>query len=295
MSLQLKSFLKRKASINCRGQLIDLSQPKVMGIVNITPDSFFSGSRFKGDAALLSRVETILNEGGEMVDMGAYSTRPGAAYVSAEEEISRLMPALAAIRKSFPGVIISVDTFRSELARKVVCEGEADIINDISGGDMDEAMFDTVAELKVPYVLMHIQGTPQTMQAAPSYKDVVADVSFSLSQKVDRLREKGVNDIIIDPGFGFGKTLEHNYKLLNQLEELNLFQLPILVGLSRKSMIYKLLNASAEQALNGTSILNAMALNKGASILRVHDVKEAIECVKLVEKLKESETQTFVL
>jgi dihydropteroate synthase len=295
MPLQLKSFLNRKASINCRGRLIDLTTPKVMGIINITPDSFFSGSRFNGDYELLSRVESILNEGGAMLDVGAYSTRPGAACVSAEEEISRLMPALTVIRNSFPGVVISVDTFRSEIAQKVVREAEVDIINDISGGDMDEAMFDTVAALNVPYVLMHIQGTPQTMQEAPFYKNVVADVSFSLSQKVDRLREKGVNDIIIDPGFGFGKTLEHNYELLNQLEELNLFQLPILVGLSRKSMIYKLLNISAEQALNGTSILNTMALYKGAGILRVHDVKEATECVKLVEKLKKSEAQTFAL
>jgi dihydropteroate synthase len=261
-----------------------------MGIINVTPDSFFPDSRHHGDAALLNRVATILSEGGEMVDVGAYSTRPGAAFVSPEEELGRLMPALAVIRKAFPEVIISVDTFRSEIARKVVLEGEADMINDISGGEMDERMFDTVAALKVPYVLMHIQGTPQTMQDAPHYKDVVAEVSIWLAQKVDQLREKGVNDIIIDPGFGFGKNLDHNFRLFNQLEELALFQLPVLVGVSRKSMIYRCLEVNADQALNGTTILNTLALNKGARILRVHDVKEAVECVKLVEKLKETDT-----
>lgn len=259
-----------------------------MGIINVTPDSFFGESRYNRDADLLSRVEQILNDGGEMVDIGAYSTRPGAASVSTEEELKRLMPALAAIRKSFPEVVISVDTFRSEIARKVVLEGEADMINDISGGEMDKAMFDAVATLNVPYILMHIQGTPQSMQKSPQYKDVVAEVSLWLGQKVDALREMGVKDVIIDPGFGFGKTLEHNYKLLNKLEEFALFQLPLLVGVSRKSMIYKYLETDAGQALNGTTVLNTVALNKGASILRVHDVKEAVECVKLVEKLKTS-------
>ncbi len=258
-----------------------------MGIINLTPDSFFSESRYNGEAAILSRVESILCEGGDMVDVGAYSTRPGAALVTVEEELGRLMPALAVIRKAFPDVLVSVDTFRSEIARKAVLEGEADMINDISGGEMDEAMYDTVATLNVPYILTHMQGTPQTMQEAPQYKDVVAEVSKWLAQRVDRLRDKGVNDIIIDPGFGFGKTLEHNFKLFNHLEELALFQLPILVGISRKSMIYKVLESDADQALNGTTVLNTLALNKGANILRVHDVKEAAECVKLVEKLKE--------
>ncbi|MCA1744278.1 MAG: dihydropteroate synthase [Bacteroidales bacterium] len=285
----LTNFLNLRTSINCRGKLIDLRIPKVMGIINVTPDSFFGGSRFNSDAALLSRVEEILNEGGEMVDIGAYSTRPGAASVSTEEELKRLMPALVAIRKSFPEVVISVDTFRSEIARKVVLEGEADMINDISGGEMDEAMFDAVTALNVPYILMHIQGTPQSMQNAPQYGDVVAEVSLWLAQKVDALRERGVKDVIIDPGFGFGKTLDHNYKLLNKLEELALFQLPLLVGVSRKSMIYNHLETDARQALNGTTVLNTVALNKGASILRVHDVKEAVECVKLVEKLKQAD------
>ncbi len=258
-----------------------------MGIINVTPDSFFPQSRHNGDAAILSRVESILSEGADMVDLGAYSTRPGAALVTAEEELGRLMPALAVIRKAFPDVIVSVDTFRSDIARKAVLEGEADMINDISGGEMDKAMFDTVAAINVPYVLMHMQGTPQSMQEAPHYKDVVAEVSKWLAQKVDRLRENGVNDIIIDPGFGFGKNIDHNFQLFNHLEELALFQLPLLVGVSRKSMIYKVLESDAGRALNGTTVLNTIALNKGAGILRVHDVKEAVECVKLVEKLKE--------
>ena len=289
MQSPLTKFLNRKSFINCRGNLIDFSIPKVMGVINLTPDSFFSGSRYNDVTSILARVEEIITDGGEMVDIGAYSTRPGAAYVSAEEEFNRLMPALAAIRKSFPDVLISVDTFRSEIARRAVMEGGADIINDISGGEMDEAMFDTVANLNIPYILTHIQGRPQNMQDAPHYADVVAEVSLWLAQKVDLLREKGLNDIIIDPGFGFGKTVDHNFKLLNSLEELALFQLPLLVGVSRKSMIYKYLEVDAGQALNGTTILNTIALNKGAGILRVHDVKEAAECIKLVEKLKESD------
>lgn len=290
MQAKLNKFLNGRTTINCRGKLVDLSTPKVMGILNVTPDSFYADSRHNGEKAILRRVESILNEGGEMVDVGAYSTRPGAAPVSPEEELGRLMPALAVIRKTFPDIIISVDTFRSDIARQVVQEGEADMINDISGGELDNTMFDTIAALKVPYVLMHIQGTPQTMQDAPFYMDVVAEVSLWLAQRVDQLREKGVNDVIIDPGFGFGKSLDHNFTLLKQLEELALFQLPLLVGVSRKSMIYKYLDTDAQGALNGTTVLNTIALRKGARILRVHDVKEAVECVKLVDQLRETDS-----
>lgn len=279
-------FLRPSQTINCRGQLIDISTPAVMGIINITPDSFFSGSRFNSEAAILERVGQIVDEGGSMVDVGAYSSRPGAENVGADIELARLLPALKVIRDRYPNLIVSVDTFRAEVAERVVTEGFADIINDISGGKMDGAMFDTVARLKVPYILMHMQGTPDTMQLNPTYRDVVADVSLWLSERVDKLRSMGVNDIIIDPGFGFGKTVEHNYSMLNRLDEFRLFQLPLLVGLSRKSMIYKVLDGDPEGSLNGTTALNTVALLKGANILRVHDVKEAVECVKLVSELK---------
>lgn len=279
-------FLRPSQTINCRGQLIDISTPAVMGIINITPDSFFIGSRFNSEAAILERVGQIVDEGGSMVDVGAYSSRQGAENVSADIELARLLPALKVIRDRYPNLIVSVDTFRAEVAERVVTEGFADIINDISGGEMDGAMFDTVARLKVPYILMHMQGTPDTMQLNPTYRDVVADVSLWLSERVDKLRSMGVNDIIIDPGFGFGKTVEHNYSMLNRLDEFRLFQLPLLVGLSRKSMIYKVLDGDPEGSLNKTTTLNTVALLKGANILRVHDVKEAVECVKLVSELK---------
>lgn len=217
--------------------------------------------------------------------MGAYSTRPGAAEVSEEEEVQRLLPALETLRKYYPDLLLSVDTFRSVVARKAVREGEADLINDVSGGSLDTDMFDTIAALKVPYVLMHIQGSPRTMQTAPTYQNVVAEVSLWLAQRVDALRKKGVADILIDPGFGFGKTISHNYQLLKHLDELSLLAYPLLVGFSRKSLIYKLLDLDPEAALNGTTVLNTIALQKGAKILRVHDVKEAAECVKLVGQL----------
>lgn len=286
MTFKHSIFLRPSQTINCRGQLIDLSTPCVMGIINITPDSFFSKSRFNSQQAILERVDQIVKEGGTMADVGAYSSRPGAANVSAAEEYARLLPSLELIRKRYPELILSLDTFRAEVAEKIVTEGLADIINDISGGEMDGAMFDTVARLKVPYILMHMQGTPDTMQLNPVYKDVTADVSLWLSERVDKLRSMGVNDVIIDPGFGFGKTVEHNYSMLNNLDEFRLFQLPLLVGLSRKSMIYKVLDGGPEGALNGTTALNTVALLKGANILRVHDVKEAVECVKLVSELR---------
>jgi dihydropteroate synthase len=283
---EIKPFFNRKKTINCRGQLIDLSKPRVMGIVNVTPDSFYSASRMKNLDEVLVRVETILEQGGFMVDLGAFSSRPGAEHISAEREMSRLVPAVQLVRKHFPDVVISVDTFRADVAEKAVTDGGADIINDIAGGEMDPLMFDTVARLNVPYILMHMQGTPHDMQNSPHYKNVTAEVSLSLARRVDLLRSVGVKDIIIDPGFGFGKTLSHNFQLLNEMEQLAYFQLPILVGLSRKSMIYKLLNTDPEGALNGTTVLNTIALSKGADILRVHDVKEAVECVKLWSQLK---------
>ena len=286
MSAEQPLFLNRRSTINCRGHLIDTSIPKVMGIINITPDSFYSASRFRVESDINNRVEDIIEEGGDMVDVGAYSTRPGADELPEQEELDRLLPALTLIRKKYPDLIVSVDTFRSNIARCLVKEGLTDIINDVSGGEIDSAMFETIAELNVPYILMHNKGIPQNMQQKPVYSDVVAEVSLWMARKVDILRGLGVNDIIIDPGFGFSKTLEHNYTLFSHIEEFDLFQLPILIGISRKSMIYKLLKTDAGSALNGSSVLNTVALMKGANILRVHDVKEAVECVKLVSKVK---------
>jgi dihydropteroate synthase len=284
--VNIEGFLKPRRYINCSGRLVDMTTPLVMGILNSTPDSFYVGSRFVGETQILNRVKAILEDGGTIVDVGAYSTRPGAVHISELEEKERLMPVLGTIRNAFPEVVISVDTFRSEVARMAIEDGSADIINDISGGEMDPEMFDLVASLKVPYVLMHMQGSPQTMQDAPTYKNVVADVLLWLAKKVDDLRQKGVADIIIDPGFGFGKNLDHNYELLSRLEAFSLFELPLLVGVSRKSMIYRFLDETPETALNGTTVLNTLALTKGASILRVHDVKEAVECVKIVDKCR---------
>lgn len=279
-----KKFLNTEYQINCHGRLIDLSKPVVMGIINITPDSFYEKSRVEAVDAVLNRAEQIQEEGGSIIDVGAYSSRPGAGFVSEEEEMSRLWPVLAAIRKNWPDVLISLDTFRGRIAEKAVGEYGVDIINDISAGTLDDAMFDTIGKLNVPYILMHIQGTPENMQKNPHYNDVTGEVILFLAKKVDRLRELGVSDVIIDPGFGFGKTLDHNYQLLSDLEQFKMFETPLLVGVSRKSMIYRLVGGSSETALNGTSVLNTLALLKGGNILRVHDVKEAVECVKLVSK-----------
>ena len=268
-------------SLNCSGKLLSLDAPKVMGILNATPDSFFAGSRKQTERELIERVQQILSEGGSIIDVGAYSTRPGAAVVSAEEEWQRLEQALRIVHREAPEAILSVDTFRADIARRCVETFGVSIVNDISGGDADAQMFDTVADLRVPYVLMHCQGTPQTMQQAPTYKNVTAEVVTDLSRKVRQLRQRGARDIIIDPGFGFGKTLEHNYTLLRQLEDFRIFDLPLLVGISRKSMITRPLDITADEALNGTTALNAFALMKGANILRVHDVKAATEVVKL--------------
>ena len=273
-------------SLNCSGKLLSLETPRVMGILNATPDSFYAGSRKQTELELAERAQQIISEGGAIIDVGAYSTRPGAADVSAEEEWTRLANALQVVSREAPEAILSVDTFRAEIARRCVETFGVSIINDISGGDADAQMFDTVAELRVPYVLMHCQGTPQTMQQAPSYKNVTAEVITDLSRKVRQLRQRGMRDIIIDPGFGFGKTLAHNYTLLRQLEDFRIFDLPLLVGVSRKSMITKPLGIPPDEALNGTTALNAFALMKGAHLLRVHDVKAAVEVVKLFERVK---------
>ena len=278
--------MKTPLYINANGKLMDLSEPQVMGILNVTPDSFYAGSRGVTNGYILDRCQQILDEGASIIDIGAYSSRPNAQHISAEEEMSRLRTGLELIRKNHPEAIVSVDTFRADIARMCVEEYGVAIINDISAGNMDEQMFSTIARLGVPYIIMHMKGTPQNMQENPHYDHFLKEIFYYFSEKVQKLRDLGAKDIIIDPGFGFGKTIEHNYELMNHLEEFHLFELPILVGISRKSMIYKLLGSNPEEALNGTTALNTIALTKGAHILRVHDVKEAVECVKIVQKMK---------
>lgn len=281
------TFLNRKVTLNLKGEILDLSRPRVMGILNLTPDSFYGTSRISSVDAALERVETCLKEGAALIDIGAYSSRPGADEVTAEEELKRMIPAIAAISKWFPEAKLSIDTFRAKVAKESI-EAGAHLINDISGGELDEMMFETVASLKVPYILMHMKGDPQTMQKDPVYKNIGLEVVDYFAEKLHKLQQLGVNDIILDPGFGFAKTVAHNYQLLNQLEYLDLFGLPVLAGFSRKSMIYKFLGITPEEALNGTTVLNTIALQKGATILRVHDVKAAAECIALVEKMQES-------
>lgn len=273
-------------TINIKGELLELSQPIVMGILNITPDSFFAESRKQGEQEIVARVAEILTQGGKIVDIGAQSTRPSSTLLSSKEEIERLRPALNIINKEFPDAILSVDTFYSDVARFCVEEHGVDIINDISGGEMDKNMFDTVASLNVPYILMHMRGTPQTMSQLTDYDNLIQDIFYYFSKKIAELHLKGVNDIILDPGFGFSKTIDQNYELMASLKGFSIFDLPLLVGISRKKMIYNLINSTAEESLNGTSILNTFALQNGADILRVHDVKEAVEAVKITEKLK---------
>lgn len=272
--------------INVNGALLDLSTPYVMGILNVTPDSFYAGSRMQTQADIALRARQIVDEGASIIDIGAYSSRPNAADVSPQEEMERLRMGLAVLQKEVPGAVVSVDTFRADVARMCVEEYGVAMINDIAAGGMDEEMFGTVARLNVPYIMMHIQGTPQDMQKKPHYDNLLKEVFMYFAQKVDRLRDMGVNDIILDPGFGFGKTVEHNYELLAHLEDFRLFDLPLLVGVSRKSMIYNLLGITPQEALNGTTALNTICLMKGAHILRVHDVKEAVETVKIVEKMR---------
>lgn len=270
-------------TININGTLLDLQKPCVMGILNITPDSFYAESRKTNERDIVSRARQILEEGGTIIDVGAYSTRPGAEEVSEEEEMKRLHKALGLLRKELPDAFVSVDTFRADVAKMCVEEYGVGIVNDISGGTMDNRMFETVAKLNVPYVLTHIKGTPQDMQDEPHYDDLIREVFLYFSEKINRLHDMGLNDIILDPGFGFGKTLAHNYELMSNLQMFREFEVPILVGISRKSMIYKLLDTTPQEALNGTTALNTIALLKGANILRVHDVKAAAEVVAIVE------------
>lgn len=274
-------------TLNLRGKLYSLCEPKIMGILNVTPDSFYAESRTSDEEHIAARVQQLMDDGADMIDIGGYSSRPGADDVSPEEEMNRLRRGLRVVRRLYPEVPISVDTFRADVARMCVEEEGADIINDISGGMMDRQMFRTVARLGVPYILMHMQGTPDTMQQAPHYENLRREVMLYFAERIDRLCQMGAKDIIVDPGFGFGKTLEHNYELFHHLDDFNLFNLPLLVGISRKSMIYKLLGGTPQTSLNGTTGLNTIALMKGVHILRVHDVKEAVEAKRIVMKMKE--------
>lgn len=281
------TFFSKKQTLNIRGRLISPSYPVAMGIVNITPDSFYTGSRTNSLTEILTRCEQILNEGGQIIDIGAYSSRPGAENISTEEEKKRISDVLPAIRKEFPDTIISVDTFRSEVAQMSVIEFGADMINDISGGTLDEKMFETIAALHVPYILMHMRGTPQTMKDLNQYNNLVKDILLFFADKVNTLRLMGVADIIIDPGFGFAKNIDQNFQLLSNLEKFRFLNLPVLAGLSRKSFIYKTLDTTPEDALTGTIAMNTVALLKGADILRVHDVKEAVECIRLTQAYRQ--------
>jgi len=271
-------------TINCNGKLIDLSTPKVMGILNITPNSFYDGGKYHNETEILKQAEKMLSEGAGFIDIGAYSSKPNAEFVSEEEEISRILPIVKAVAKQFPEALLSIDTFRSKVAA-ICIENGAAIINDISAGNLDDAMFETVGKLNVPYIMMHMKVTPNTMQSLTQYDNIVKEMLFYFSEKVNLARTFGINDIIIDPGFGFAKTLDQNYEVLQKSELFKMLELPILIGISRKSMIYKMLQTSAEEAQNGTTVLNTIALTKGANILRVHDVKEAVETVKLFNKM----------
>lgn len=268
-------------TLNLRGKLYPLDEPQIMGILNVTPDSFFAESRTSDDEQIAARVKQMMDEGADMIDIGGYSSRPGADDVSPQEEMERLRRGLRIVRKLYPDMPISVDTFRADVARMCIEEEGADLINDIAAGMMDRQMFKTVARLGVPYIMMHMQGTPETMQLDPHYNNLRREVMLYFAERIDRLCQMGAKDIIIDPGFGFGKTVEHNYELMNHLEDFSVFNLPILVGISRKSMIYKLIGGTPQTSLNGTTVLNTIALTKGAHILRVHDVKQAVEAKRI--------------
>ena len=272
-------------NINCNGKLIDLSTPKVMGILNVTPNSFYDGGKHKEINSIIHQVDKMLSEGADFIDIGAYSSKPSAEFVSEEEEIKRLVPIVKSLVETFPNIVLSVDTFRAQVAKASVENGVA-MVNDIAAGLLDDKMLETVAELKVPYIMMHMRGNPQTMQSLTDYNDIVKEMIFYFSERIKKARSFGISDIIIDPGFGFAKTLEQNYEVLHKMELFSMLELPLLAGISRKSMIYKVLEKTPQEALNGTSVLNTIALQKGAKILRVHDVKEAVECIKLVSKLK---------
>ena len=273
-----------KTTINCKGQLIDLTEPKVMGILNVTPNSFFDGGKHSDLKAILSQVEKMLSEGATFIDIGGYSSKPSAEFVSEDEELERLLPVVQQIVREFPTAILSIDTFRSKVAQATIENGAA-IINDISAGKLDDTMLQTVAQLQVPYIMMHMKGAPQTMQSMAQYGNIIKEMVFYFSERVAQARSLGINDIIIDPGFGFAKTIQQNFEVLNKLELFQMLELPLLAGVSRKSMIYKTLETTPEFALNGTTSLNTIALLKGAKILRVHDVKEAVECVTLYHQL----------
>ncbi|GGC69275.1 dihydropteroate synthase [Pedobacter quisquiliarum] len=277
------TFLNRKTTLNIGGGLLDLRTPHVMAILNITPDSFYAASRTASIEEAMKKTAAFLEAGATIIDIGAYSSRPGAADITEQEELDRIVPVVEALVKAFPEAVLSIDTFRPPVAKATV-EAGAHIINDISGGTLDDRMFETVAALNVPYILMHMKGSPQTMHIEPHYDDVVLEVVDYFSKKVAALRRLGVKDIILDPGFGFAKNRDHSYELLNHLEDLKIFGLSLLVGFSRKSMISKFLKVEPADALNGTTVLNTIALQKGASILRVHDVRAALECIKLVER-----------
>lgn len=275
-------------TLNLRGRLLELREPQIMGILNVTPDSFYSDSRTPDEAHITDRVRQMMDEGADMIDIGGYSSRPGADDVTPEEEMDRLRRGLRIVRELYPEVPVSVDTFRADVARMCIEEEGADIINDISGGMMDRQMFRTVARLGVPYILMHMQGTPDTMQVAPHYDNLRREVMLYFAERIDRLCQMGAKDIIVDPGFGFGKTLEHNYELMNHLDDFAVFNLPLLVGISRKSMIYKLTGGTPQTSLNGTTVLNTISLVKGAHILRVHDVKAAVEAKQIYMAMKQN-------
>ena len=279
-------FLKRKNTINLNGRLIDLSKPVVMGILNVTPDSFFDGGKYKTEKKIIQRAEEILDQGGTIIDIGALSTRPGAEFISTKEEIERLLPAVKAVRKAFPKAHVSIDTFRSWVALTVIEECGPCIVNDVSGGNFDGLMFDTIGKLGVPYILMHMLGNPLQMETNPVYEDIIRDISMFFTDRVKKLTQAGVKDVILDPGFDFGKTMAHNYELLNRLDSFKVFQLPLLVGVSRKSMIYKLLGSKSEEALNGTTVVNTLALMGGSDLLRVHDVREAVEAVRILNMVR---------
>lgn len=271
-------------TINCKGILIDLATPKVMGILNVTPNSFFDGGKYTNETEILSQVEKMLLDGAAFIDIGAYSSKPNAEFVSEKEEISRIVPVVDLILKQFPETLLSIDTFRSEVAKATIDMGAA-IINDISAGKLDDNMFEVVGKYNVPYIMMHLRGNPKTMQSLTNYDDIVKEILFYFSERVAEARCFGINDLILDPGFGFAKTTDQNFEVFQKMELFKMLELPLLIGVSRKSMIYKTLDTKIEKALNGTTILNTLALTKGAKILRVHDVKEAMECVTLFNKI----------
>ena len=271
-------------TINCKGILVDLSTPKVMGILNVTPNSFYDGGKYKNESEILSQVEKMLVDGASFIDIGAYSSKPNAEFVSEQEEISRIIPVIDLVLKHFPDTMLSIDTFRNEVA-KVAIENGAAIINDISAGNLDDKMLEVIGKYNVPYIMMHMRGNPQTMQTLTNYEDIVKEMLFYFSERVAKARTFGINDLTLDPGFGFAKTIDQNYEVFQKMELFKMLELPLLVGISRKSMIYKTLDSTIEKAMNGTTVLNTLALTKGANIIRVHDVKEAAECVTLFNKI----------